>query len=167
MAPYFDPYNVTEPHTTLYTLGVYQPPRAPRRWLPQIFTRKPVKYQKNGDTYLILPSDPPGKLEYDCCLPEHLDSLPKKDITLQSAYLPVDFRCKHFNTPQKTPGCTRGCYFLERGGDRVIRWRCKRIDCEGHVYCGNVLKDGEGKACFGKRGKRIVCLDVSWRKSGC
>jgi hypothetical protein len=51
--------------------------------------------------------------------------------------------------------CHEGCYFLKKGGRR----HCKREDCEGHVYSGRVKGDKKGVSCFGKKGKRFVCLE--------
>lgn len=78
-----------------------------------------------------------------------------KTVTLISAHFPADLRCEHVQDEQK---CEKGCYVLEKGG-KVSRWRCKREDCEGHVYCGRVMKDDEGFACFGKKGARMVCVE--------
>jgi hypothetical protein len=80
---------------------------------------------------------------------------------IKSSWFPADMRCAHVqglgNGGSKK--CEAGCYFLEKGG-KQIRWRCKREDCEGHVYSGRVKQDKEGICCFAKKGERVVCLEL-------
>ncbi|KAH9869967.1 hypothetical protein J1614_006888 [Plenodomus biglobosus] len=152
---YFDPVGITEPHTTLYTLAVYDPPRPPPRWLPSFLTREPITNTNTGSTYMIRPDDTNPNL--DCFEPKHLSSLSTKTMTIKSFLFTPELRCKHLQTGARA--CNHSCYFREKGGEEIARWRCKRGDCEGHVYCGPVLKDEYGKACFGEKGKRMVCLD--------
>jgi hypothetical protein len=84
---------------------------------------------------------------------EDLDSLPIKPFTVQSAYFPPDMRCSHVI---QTGGCNQGCYFLEKGGNILRSWTCKREDCQGHVYEGSVRENRKGEACFGKKGNILV-----------
>jgi hypothetical protein len=150
LGPYFDPLGETEPHTTLYTLEVYIPARPPPSWLPDIFTRPaPVRYNPNK-----LPQEDTNP-NLDCFESKHLDNIRTKTMTIQSAWFPPEMRCEHVQGGEKK--CDQGCYFLEKGG-KVSRWRCERVGCEGHVYCGRVEKDFLGQACFGEKGKRMVCL---------
>ena len=151
---YFDPEGLTEPHTTPYTLTVYIPPRLPPRWLPSLFTPQHAKPSDKGPSYKILAEDINSKL--DSFELEHLRSLPTKSITITSSWFLPELRCKHLQTGATV--CDQGCYFLEKGGDEMAGWRCNRRDCEGHMYCGQVMKDSAGKVCFGKRGKRMVCI---------
>lgn len=156
LGPYFDPLGETEPHTTKYTLTVLCPPRPPPRWLPAIFTRPgPSKNPNVGTKFVIRPSDyNPANPNYDCFERRHLAQMKAKTVTITSAWFPADMRCEHV---QNRHDCEEGCYVLEKGGD-VGRWSCKREDCEGHVYCGRVWEDGDGRACFGKKGARMVCI---------
>lgn len=151
---YFDPEGLTEPHTTPYILTVFVPPRPPPRWLPSVFTRQPVNPTNTGSNYRIRAEDTNPNL--DCFELKHLHSLPTKSVTITSLWFLPEMRCKHLQNGANT--CEEGCYFLEKGGDGLARWKCGRGDCEGHVYCGPVMKDGVGKACFGEKGKRMVCL---------
>ncbi|KAI8932779.1 hypothetical protein NX059_010269 [Plenodomus lindquistii] len=151
---FFDPVGLTEAHTTRYTLTVYDPPRPPPRWLPSFLTRQPVVLTNTGSNYMILPDDINPNL--DCFEPKHLSSLPVKTITIKSYLFTPELRCKHLQTGATV--CDNGCYFREKGGKEIMRWCCKRSDCEGHVYCGSVMTDEAGKACFGEKGKRMVCL---------
>ncbi|KAH7401199.1 hypothetical protein BKA66DRAFT_405516 [Pyrenochaeta sp. MPI-SDFR-AT-0127] len=153
---YFDPVGETEPHTTLYTLAVYTPPRPPSRWLPNIFTRIPVTYPNTGPTFILPPSDDPNKPKYDGLILQDLRDMSSKFSTIQSAWFPVDMRCEHVRCERKF--CEEGCYLLEKGGNEATRHRCSRSDCEGHAYSGRVKMDDEGKECFGKKGQRMVCL---------
>jgi hypothetical protein len=155
MGPYFDMLGETEPHATKYTLTVLCPPRPPPRWLPAIFTRSGSSTPNVGTTYTIRPSDyDPANPNHDCFELRHLRDMPSKTVKLISAWFPAEMRCDHVYDGHS---CGEGCYVLEKGGE-ISRWRCKREDCEGHVYCGRVLKDSNGVACFGKKGARMVCI---------
>jgi hypothetical protein len=55
--------------------------------------------------------------------------------------------------------CAQGCYFSEKGGRISRHWCNKEKGCEGHVYCGRIKTDDEGNSCFGKKGKRMVCIE--------
>lgn len=153
---YFDPAGETEPNTTRYTLIVYKPPRPPPRWLPDFITRKPVTHPNQGATYKIQPDNTNPLL--DCFERKHLDELDTKAIVIKSAWFPADMRCTHVAGANYE--CREGCYFLEKGGDVVEGWKCKRDDCEGHVYRGRVQRDADGRVCFGKKGERMVCIQV-------
>lgn len=155
MGPYFDMLGETEPHTTKYTLTVLCPPRPPPRWLPAIFTRPGPSTPNVGTTYTIRPFDyDPANPNYDCFDLRHLHDMSSKTVKLISAWFPADMRCDHVYEGRS---CKEGCYVLEKGGE-ISRWRCKRDGCEGHVYCGRVLRDANGVSCFGKKGARMVCI---------
>jgi hypothetical protein len=150
--PYFDPLGETEPSTTKYILTVKVPPRPPPRWLPSIFTNKPSTNTSNLAAHKLPASD--SNPNFDRFELGDVDVLNTKVIVVKSACFPPEMRCPHV---QKEYECKEGCYFLEKGGD-VKRFRCERADCEGHVYCGRVMKDDAGRSCFGKTGERMVCL---------
>ncbi|KAF1935446.1 hypothetical protein EJ02DRAFT_127614 [Clathrospora elynae] len=151
---FFDPLGETEPCTTLYTLTVYKPPHLLASWIPRLVTRTPVTHPNSGATYKISPDHLNPDL--DCLELKHLDDMATKIVTIKSAWFPPDMRCDHVQGGEKR--CDQGCYVREKGG-RVNRWTCERRDCDGHVYCGRVKLDNEGKACFGESGKRMVCLE--------
>jgi hypothetical protein len=132
----FDLLNETEPSNTLYVLSAYRPPRPPPRWLPAFCAPTPAT---NHDSYLL----------------SNIESLPAKSVKMKSAWFPLEMRCNHVT---RNVECEGVCYFLEKGGSEVTRWKCKRIDCEGHTYCGQVKIDEKGRVCFGEKGKRIVCI---------
>ncbi|CBX99609.1 predicted protein [Plenodomus lingam JN3] len=144
---YFDPVGLTEPNTTPYTLTVYNPPRTSSRWLPSFLRSRSITSEKSSSAYMTLldETDP----NPDCSKPEHLRDLPTKTITIKAFLFAPELRCMHLQ--QGATVCNQGCYFRERGGDESTRWRCERADCEGHMYCGLVLKDDNGKACFGEK----------------
>lgn len=155
MGPYYDMLGEYEPHTTKYTLTVLCPPRPPPRWLPAIFTRSGPSKPNVGTAYTIRPSNyNPAAPNYDNFELRHLDDMAPKTVKIISAWFPADMRCEHVQNNHK---CEEGCYVLEKGGS-VSRWRCQREDCEGHVYCGLVMEDRKGVACFGKTGERMVCV---------
>lgn len=156
--PYFDPLGETEPYTTPYQLTAYKPPRPPPNWLPKIFTQESVTITNTGTAYRICPDDTNQNL--DCFEFKHLDSIPKKSIVIKSMWFPLAFRCSHIYAKPEKHGCDLGCYFLERGQNRAMRWRCTSIDCEGHVYCGRVKRAEDGVACFGEKGRRMVLLSL-------
>ena len=97
----------------------------------------------------------PVEPSYDCFELCHLDDMTRKTVKIISAGFPAHMRCEHVREGHM---CDQGCYVLEKGGD-IGRWSCKRKDCEGHVYCGRVLKNREGVACFGEKGARMVCIE--------
>ncbi|KAH7080989.1 hypothetical protein FB567DRAFT_551754 [Paraphoma chrysanthemicola] len=154
IAPYFDPAGEYEPANTIYTLTVRCPPRPPPKWLPDFVTREPYKPKNVGATYTIKP-DNYGKPNYDYFTVSEMNSMRVKTVTLKSWQFPPELRCAHV---QISKTCDRGCYILEKGGDHC-RWRCRREGCQGHVFDRNVLTDGNGVACFGEKGKRMVCSD--------
>jgi hypothetical protein len=151
--PYFDPLGETEPNNTRYVLTFVVPPRPPPRWLPSIFKNKPSTRSSDAVRHKLPASDDNPNL--DCFGLKDIRDLPKKTITIKSAWFPAEMRCAHV---QKGLLCGERCYFLEKGGD-VARWKCETEDCEGHVYCGRVMKDDKGRSCFGKKGERMVCLE--------
>jgi hypothetical protein len=150
---HFDPLGECEPENTIYTLTVRCPPRPSPKWLPSFIARKPVTYSRTYSTYTIIPDDTNPDL--DCYEEKHLNDMPTKVVKIKRALFPLEMRCWHL---RYVTTCEEGCYVLERGGD-IERWRCKRSDCNGHVYCGRVKADGDGKACFGKKGEMMVCLE--------
>ncbi|KAJ4288589.1 hypothetical protein N0V90_011826 [Kalmusia sp. IMI 367209] len=147
---YWNPTGEYEYHDTVYTLTVYLPRRPPPRYLPSIFTREPLHV---SPYHIIRPDDPSPN--YDHFERRHLDDMKTKVVKIKSYRFPAELRCKHV---QEKTSCEEGCYVLEKGGE-IARWNCRRDDCEGHVYCGNVKKDEDRVACFGKKGQRIVCVD--------
>jgi hypothetical protein len=70
-------------------------------------------------------------------------------------------RCEHIHgkdgAGEGVKGCNEGCYVLEKGGEEGY-WRCASENCQGHIYCGEVLMDEAGRCCFGKKGEIMVCL---------
>lgn len=158
--PYFDPLGETEPNTTVYTLTVLCPPRPPPRWVPKIFTRIPIPYKRsNGATFSIRPSDYNHRNpNYDCFELRHLKDMKQMTVKVTSSLFLPEMRCAHVQNGSKT--CDKGCYVLEKGG-KIARWMCKRVGCEGHVYCGRVKENEHKIACFGRKGQRMVCLERS------
>ncbi|KAF1980528.1 hypothetical protein BU23DRAFT_626071 [Bimuria novae-zelandiae CBS 107.79] len=142
MGQYWDPAGEYEFHNTVYTLAVYVPPRPPSKYLPGFLT----------------PDRPtPNINEFN--KPEDLVCMDTKTTTIKAHRFPVDLRCKHV---QEKTRCAEGCYVLEKGG-KDCKWTCRSVECEGHVYgesqaVGAVKETGEGSACFGKKGERLVCL---------
>ncbi|USP80278.1 hypothetical protein yc1106_07552 [Curvularia clavata] len=147
LGPYYDPLGEFEMHTTPYKLTVLVPPRLPLKQSLLNFIRTPSAKRTQ---------DPSGYSPL-----KELSGLPQKTVVLKSAYFPWQMRCKHVKGndgfKQGVKGCKEGCYILEKGGDGA-NWKCAHEDCEGHVYCGDVLQDEEGRCCFGKKGERMVCL---------
>ncbi len=80
-----------------------------------------------------------------------------KVVKIKAHYFPLDMRCSHVSQGRERK-CDRGCYVLEKGGD-AGSWTCKANDCEGHAYVGEVKKDDEGIACFGKSKMKMVCIE--------
>jgi hypothetical protein len=151
---HFDPLGVTEPENTVYTLTVRCPARPWPKWLPSFFVRTPVTYSDTGSVYTIKPDDTNPNL--DCFESKHLSDMSTKTTKIKRSLFPLDLRCSHLRFETT---CTKGCYVLEKGGS-IQRKKCKREDCEGHVYVSPVKEDEEGKSCFGKKGERMVCVEV-------
>jgi hypothetical protein len=152
--PYWDPLGEYESQDTVYTLKVYKPLRPPPRFVPSIFTRKPLHV---SHTHVIRPPSPKTP-NYDCFEESHLDDMKTTTVRIKSILFKLDMRCDHvLGTGDNSKMCEHGCYFLEKGG-KVSRWYCERGDCEGHVYSGVVKKDDNGVSCFGKKGQRMVCV---------
>ncbi|KAF2641995.1 hypothetical protein P280DRAFT_517001 [Massarina eburnea CBS 473.64] len=153
----FDPLGEYEDHDTIYTLSVSIPPRPPPRYLPSFLTRQPVSAVPH---HIIRPtplqSDPQT---YDNFHPRDLSDMKTKTVKVKAHRFPLDMRCEHVYGGKETV-CRGGCYVLERG--EIARWFCKREDCGGHVFVGEVKKDDEGRACFGKKGERMVCMEVAY-----
>jgi hypothetical protein len=152
---FFDRFGEYEPQDTLYKLTVHEPLRPPPRYLPAIFTRTAVTHPFVGSWHTIK-SDNYGSRtpNYDDFCERDLANMSTRTVKVKAWRFPLDMRCAHV---QHNKECEKGCYVLEKGDD-VSRWRCDRVDCEGHVYGDNVLTDGEGRSCFGKKGKRMVCV---------
>jgi hypothetical protein len=151
---HFDPLGETENENTVYTLTVRCPARPPSKWLPSFVTRQPVTHPSSGYVHTIKPDD--TNPNFDCYEQKHLDDMPTKISKIKRAAFPLEMRCKHLRHETK---CLMGCYVLEKGGS-IWRKKCKRSDCEGHVYCGRVKEDEDGKSCFGKKGERMVCVEI-------
>jgi hypothetical protein len=145
---HFDTLGETEPEKTVYTLTIRCPARPPRKRLPSFVTRPPVIHSKY---YLKL--DDTNK-NFDCYERKHVDDMSTREVKVKEAAFPLEMRCDHVRQDTE---CGMGCYVLEKCGS-IWRKECKRSDCEGHVYCGPVKVDEEGKSCFGKKGRRIVCM---------
>lgn len=150
--PYWDPAGEYEPHSTVYTITVFLPPRPPSRYLPSFITREPVYASPH---HIIRPDNP--SLKYDSFQRPDLQDMKTKVVHVKAWQFPLDLRCGHIKEGTGRV-CKKGCYVLEKGG-RIRRWRCEREDCEGHVYIGPVQKTEEKWACFGKKGERIAALD--------
>jgi hypothetical protein len=147
---HWDPAGEYEFHDTVYTLTVYVPPRPPPKYLPAFLTREPLHVSHH---HIIRPDD--STPNYDDFERRDLEDMGTKIVKVKSHRFPAELRCKHVRDSKV---CNRGCYVLEKGG-KVRRWRCKREDCEGHVYNGNVKKTEAGWACFGKSKERLVCYE--------
>jgi hypothetical protein len=142
-----------------YTLTIYTPPRPPPSYLPAFLFR-----DNNPAPRTFVIRERLEKPNYDYFEERHLDDMETKTIKILARDFPPQMRCRHVREPDNKSsfrGCKEGCYFLEKGGEKVRRFRCKRPECEGHVYCGKVKKIEEGVMCFGEKGKRLVCLDMS------
>jgi hypothetical protein len=151
---FFDLLGETESQNDIYTLVVYKPPRPPPKYLPAIFTRTPVTHLFIGTRHTIKPDNYGSKTpNYDEFSEKDLAKMHTKIVRLKAWQFPVEMRCAHVQPDRE---CEEGCYVLEKGGD-IRRWSCKRKDCKGHVHERNVLMDKEGRSCFGKKGKRMVC----------
>jgi hypothetical protein len=149
---HFDPLGETGADNAVYTLTVRCPLRPPCKWLPSFMTRQPVPCLPSGYTYTKPDHANPN---FDCYERKHLDDMLKKVVKIKRAAFPLEMRCDHLRHDTK---CKKGCYVLEKGGS-IWRKKCKRSDCEGHVYCSPVKEDEKGKSCFGKKGGRMVCVD--------
>jgi hypothetical protein len=166
MSQYFDPLGETEPNNTCYKLTTYIPQRPPPKWLPDFFTRENIRNTYTESTWRILPDNTNPDL--DCFQYKDLDTVPTKSITIKSAWFPAFARCRHLVADPDKRECNHGCYFLEKGGGPT-RWSCDRSDCEGHVYMGRIQEEEQvggpeekrikKVACFGEKGKRMVCLN--------
>jgi hypothetical protein len=147
---YFDLSGETEPEYTIYELSARVLPRPPSKWMPKIVTRKPVTYPE----YYTIPKDN-NNPNLDCFeLGDVQDITERKVKRIKRALFPLHMRCDHV---RYNNACEEGCYILEKGGS-FCRTKCKRSDCEGHVYNGRVKEDIEGRSCFGKKRQRLVCL---------
>lgn len=142
--PYWSPLIKFEPGDTVYTLTVYVPQRPPKWYWP-----KRIAIPK----HLFIRSDPPKPGE--AITGHKLQYLDSKSVRIKSYLFPAELRCKHL--AEKTE-CKNGCYILEKGGKHGTRWRCRRNDCQGHIYWDPVKKSEEGFQCFGKKDQRLVCL---------
>lgn len=146
---YWDPAGEYEDRSTVYTLTVYVPPRPPSKYLPAFLTREPGSA---SHSHAIQPDR--STPNYDHFERRDLQDMRTKVVKLKSYLFPADLRCKHV---QQKKSCEEGCYVLEKRG-KVSGWKCTREDCEGHVYCGDVMMK-EGESCFGKTGERLVCVE--------
>jgi hypothetical protein len=151
-----DPQGETAPSDTIYTLLVYIPPRPPPSYLPKFLFRDATPVSPN-----VAIRSTRDKANYDCFERLDLVDMKAKLFKIKARLFPCELRCKHlYKTNEKK--CEHGCYVLEKSGN-LRRWTCKRFDCEGHVYCGNVKEargNEEGVVCFGRKGERMVCADT-------
>ncbi|KAJ5029126.1 hypothetical protein J3E72DRAFT_19774 [Bipolaris maydis] len=156
--PSIDPLQEYEWNKEPYKLTVLVPPRPPRRWMslkPSTSTRQ------NAHDIPELPRSN-SHADFSRVSLEDLPGLPRKTVVVKSDGFPWDMRCGHARVANGADmgvrGCKEGCYVLEKGGE-VSGWKCASNHCEGHVYCGKVMKDKHGNCCFGKKGERLVCLE--------
>ncbi|KAH8728000.1 hypothetical protein GQ44DRAFT_676050 [Phaeosphaeriaceae sp. PMI808] len=149
---HFDMTGETEHPTVVYTIKVLCPERPQSKWIPGIFTRKPIKHPKTSSTLVIRPQDTNPNL--DCFQLKDLKDMKSKVVKIESGDFSCEMRCWHVQTDRI---CTEGCYVLELGGS-IRRWKCRREDCEGHVYVGSVKENNRQNVCFGKKGARMVCV---------
>jgi hypothetical protein len=154
LGQYHDLLGEYEWHDTIYTLLVFTPPRPPPRFLPKFLFRENVPASR---IHVIRSAQ--EEPNYDCFEHQDLEDMKSKWVKIKSYNFPPEMRCKHiYGTNEKK--CDHGCYVLEKGGD-VKRWTCKNPTCEGHVYVGRRMEQDDGTVCFGKKGERLVCVDIS------
>ncbi|EUC30416.1 hypothetical protein COCVIDRAFT_107796 [Bipolaris victoriae FI3] len=157
--PSIDPLEEYEWSKLPYKLTVLVPPRPPRRWM----SLRPggTSTRQNAHDIPELPR-PNSHADFSRVSLEDLPGLPTKTVVVKSDAFPWDMRCRHSRGAHGAAvgvrGCKGGCYVLEKGGE-VSSWKCASSECEGHVYCGKVMKDKDGVCCFGKKGERLVCLE--------
>ena len=156
IGPHWDPLGEYEYHNTVYTVSVCAPARPPPRFLPSFLTRKPVVVNPSTAHVIRPPREHPPP--YDCFDTQDLDCMKISKVKIKAHDFPPEMRCRHVSQGRERT-CDQGCYVLEKGGP-IRRWRCKRSDCKGHVYVGPVKKDSDGVACFGKRRRRMVCVEL-------
>jgi hypothetical protein len=144
-----------EPHTTVYTLTVYTPPRPPPRWLPAFVTRENVSYKNYVPERDFMIRPDPSHYPQGVFGPGRLRTMKTKQVKIRSQWFPAEVRCQHVQGKSKE--CDEGCYFLEKP-IREYDTKCERGDCQGHVYGGETKKFGEGVSCFGKKGERLVAI---------
>lgn len=169
----FDAEGEYEPHDTIYTLTVLVPEKLPsklRKWLhnqksshidqPNCSFNSEYDHllSKNNNNLKSecqsTSSQPPPKPKDILDLTDIID-MRMKIVKLKAYQFPYDFRCRHVE--QEGRECHKGCYILEKG-----EWTsgCKANDCEGHRWGGKMKRDERGRWCFGKKGERMVCIDV-------
>jgi len=130
--PFFDRLGEFEMSgETIYTLLVYKPTRP-------LFGCPVLSVQ--------------DKSKYDSFKKQDLEAMKTTMIEIKAKWFPSEFFCEHLSKTERK--CESGCYSLEEGG-KLKNWTCGNTDCQGHVYCGDV----KGVACFGKKGKRMVCVN--------
>lgn len=152
LGPYYDPLGEFEPSTTRYKLTVFTPPRPYPKWSISGYIRKNwcSDLKENWE-------------EKDLTLSaKDLQYMETKPVTIKSAWFPWQMRCKHVQADDGAGKgvnmCNMGCYVLEKGVG-AQEWRCAREDCEGHLYSEDeVVKDENGRSCFGKKGERMVLM---------
>jgi hypothetical protein len=143
-----------------YTLTVCTPARKKHPLVPGIFSRHHLSKPNAALAYTI-PRDPDNPTLYltNDFKEKHLLGMKAKEVKISQRDLPV--QCQHVRK-SGSRGCTEGCYVLEEGGEGSDYWKCGREDCQGHVYCDKVAWEAQfDTACFGKKGKRMVCVDKS------
>jgi hypothetical protein len=150
---YWDPLGEYEYRDTIYEVSVYVPARPLPRYWPSIFARKSI----HTSPHHAIPSHHPPK--YSNFTPHDLEHMECEVIKIKAKDFPYELRCQHV---RKNNRCSGGCYFLEKG-DTTAQWKCKRLDCKGHVYGQNVKKHND-VACFGKKGDRMVFIKPGHEK---
>lgn len=145
-----------EDSDTVYTLTVYTPKRK-KPFMPACVHR--THYPKNEGGYMISPEDPyRGVKQYTDFKRKDLVDMKTKEVEVSGRDLM--FKCRHIRE-SGVRECKGGCYVLEKGGNKKEFWGCQRGDCEGHSYNGPAAWASNGFLCFGKKGKRMVCIDPS------
>ncbi|KAF1995599.1 hypothetical protein P154DRAFT_340131 [Amniculicola lignicola CBS 123094] len=163
----FDPSGQFQLHTDQYTIVVLtteKPPSRLSKFLHLPSSRNKDK-AKDGDPASASPS---GAMKLSG--PSDLEGLKQKTVKLQAGQFPFDSRCVHLTTMRTEANkywgsdmeCLRGtCYLAERGASGEGSWTCSREGCESHTYPREYIQESEdGKACFGRKGERIVCLKI-------
>jgi hypothetical protein len=132
----------------VYTITVRIPPRPSR--LPEFVTRENVSYKHYVPLrdFQIQPN--PSHDIQDSFGPSQLYAMKTKQIKIKSHYFPAEMRCQHLQG--KTTGRNKGCYFLEKP-IKNSRFKCERVDCQGHVFGDKTEMMVRGWRVLGRRGR--------------
>lgn len=160
----FGCYKDKDSDTDWYHLTICVPERKPPSWVPDCWSRLHT-LKPNAAIPYMLPRDEkePNFPKYNDFHEKHLLGMKKKLVKISPRDLSL--LCKHLKAGARE--CHNACYVLEEGQKGVNKSdrTCGRTDgkgqkdCQGHVYCGPVVRDAEYNfECFGKKGKRLVCI---------